>query len=67
MKKNIKFVNIMLCVTLIVTFLSGVLIHPFQEAMWVILLHKLGSVLFVIGCIIHGVQHCKSRKPERES
>ena len=44
-------------IALAFVFLSGMLLHPLQGTLAVLILHKMSSVIFVIGMIVHVVQH----------
>lgn len=59
-KKNvIQAVDWMLIGSLAVLFLTGMLLHPLQGMLVLKILHKLAAVLFVLGIIVHMVQHRK--------
>ena len=60
-KMFVQWVNVMLLVALAVVFLTGILLHPFQGVLLIKLLHKLFSVILVVGVIIHVVQHKKNK------
>lgn len=59
MNSSIRLVDWMLLADLAVVFLSGILLHPLQGVFAIKILHKLSSVLLVIGMIVHVVQHKK--------
>lgn len=62
-KLSVRLVNHMLLVMLLVVFISGILLHPFQGVLIIKMVHKLSSVLLVVGVIVHVMQH---RAPKRE-
>lgn len=62
MKGSVQLVDKMLLTALAVTALSGILLHPLQEMLAIVILHKLSSILFVVATIVHVVQHRKMRK-----
>lgn len=68
MKKNqrkkrmsVRVVDRLLLVVLMIVFVSGILLHPFSEMLAVKMIHKLSSVLLVIGVIVHMVQHKRGK------
>lgn len=60
MKKKI-ITNWILFITLVIVFVSGILIRPMGDSMVILIVHKLSAVIFVIGSIVHILQH-KKRK-----
>lgn len=58
-KASIRKVDIMLMASLAVLVLTGILLHPLQGMLLLKILHKLSAVLFVIGMIVHVLQHRK--------
>lgn len=40
-----------------ILFVSGMLLHPFQDLLVLKIVHKLAAVLFVFGVIAHLIQH----------
>lgn len=63
--RNVRTVNMILSITLVVAFLSGVLLQIFNEVMVFQIMHKLSAVILVLGVIAHVVQH-KKRKGNKE-
>lgn len=59
MRKGIQLVDWVLIITLAIMFLSGMLLHPMGDIMWMKLAHKLSSVIFMVFVIVHSVQHVK--------
>lgn len=59
-KKPVRVVDIVLIVSLVVLFVTGMLVHPLQGVLAIRLLHKLAAVVFVLGLIGHIVQHIKN-------
>lgn len=60
-KRSVQLVNGMLLIILAVVFVSGVLLHPFSGVLAIKILHKLSSLLLVVGVMVHILQH-RSRK-----
>lgn len=60
MNKN-KVTNWILLLTLIIVFISGILIRPMGDAMVMLAVHKLSAVIFVICNIVHILQHRKRK------
>lgn len=56
-KPAVRRVDRMLIAAMAVLALTGVLLHPLQGAFVIKILHKLSAVLFVIGTIVHVIQH----------
>jgi hypothetical protein len=56
-KPAIRIVDSLLLALLVGLLLTGLLLHPFHGAMVVKCLHKLFSLLFVVGIVVHVVQH----------
>ena len=57
MPAKIKVIDSMAMVSLVMILLTGVLIHPTYKALYVIAAHGIFSILFVVFCIIHVIQH----------
>lgn len=64
-KKNInkrQITNVILAVVLAAVFVSGVLLCMMKDSMAMMAVHKLSAVIFVIGCIVHMLQHRKRKE-----
>lgn len=64
-KKNInkkRITNVILVVVLVAVFISGVLLCMMKDSIGMMAVHKLSSVIFVIGCIVHMLQHRKRKE-----
>ena len=59
MRREVQIVDWVLLVALIAMFLSGILLHPMGDILWIKVVHKLSSVLFIVFVIVHSVQHIK--------
>lgn len=60
-RKGLRVVDWVLTVSLVVMFVSGLLLHPMRDSLGMLIAHKLSSVLFVVFVIAHGVQHMRKR------
>lgn len=58
-KNSIRVVDWVLMVSLAVLFLTGILLHPLQGISALKILHELAAVFFLLGIIVHMVQHRK--------
>lgn len=58
-KLPIRLVDWGLFGVLATVFLTGMMLHPLQGVLLIKVLHKLSSVLLVLGMIVHVVQHKK--------
>ena len=56
-KRSVQIADWVMLIALAFVFLSGMLLHPLQGTSVVLILHKMSSVIFVIGMIVHVVQH----------
>ena len=56
-KGSVRITDLVMLIALAFVFLSGMLLHPLQGTSVVLILHKMSSVIFVIGMIVHVVQH----------
>lgn len=61
-KRALQAVDQILMASLIVMFVSGMLMHPLQGVVIVKLLHKLSAVIFVLAMLGHVAQHSPARK-----
>lgn len=60
-KASVRFVDRILLAALVVVFFSGILLHPLQQVFAIKMIHKVSSVILVIGVIVHIIQHRKRR------
>lgn len=60
-KSSVQMVDRMLFIALAVVLVSGILLHPLQGAFIILILHKLSSVVLVLGIITHVLQHRKEK------
>lgn len=51
---------------LVITFASGILLHLFHDAVVILMIHKISSVLLVVGTIVHVKQHRQRKKGKEE-
>ncbi len=54
------FVDACCAIALLVTLVSGLLIHPMGRTLWTLIMHSLGAVVLLLACIYHLIQHQKS-------
>lgn len=54
--------NWILVITLIIVFISGVLLGIMRDSMAMMMVHKLSAVIFVIANIVHILQHTKRKE-----
>lgn len=69
-EKNInkrQITNVILVVVLVIVFASGVLLCIMKDSMAMMAVHKLSAVIFVIGCIVHMLQHRKRKETSHVS
>ncbi len=59
MPSKIKVIDTMALLSLIMILLTGVMMHPTNKALYVIAAHGIFSILFVVVCIIHVIQHIR--------
>lgn len=59
---SLKLVDETLLAAMATMLVTGILMHPLKEIIVVMILHKLSSVIFCLGCIAHVLQHKKKRK-----
>lgn len=57
-----QITNVILVVALVLVFASGVLLCIMKDSMAMMAVHKLSAVIFVIGCIVHMLQHRKRKE-----
>lgn len=55
-KTSVQMVDRMLFFAFTVVFVSGILLHPLQGAFLILILHKISSVVLVLGTIAHVLQ-----------
>ncbi|MGN0154695.1 MAG: hypothetical protein ACI4A3_09600 [Lachnospiraceae bacterium] len=56
-KRFIRLVDWILMASTVILLLTGILLHPMQGVLLIKILHKISAVLFVLGIILHMVQH----------
>ncbi|MGN0245174.1 MAG: hypothetical protein ACI4DK_04295 [Lachnospiraceae bacterium] len=56
-KKSVQIVDVWILIALSVVIVSGVLLHPLQGMLIILMLHKISSVCFVVEMIVHVLQH----------
>lgn len=56
-KTAIRVLDGVLVAASAVLLLTGILAHPMQGVLIVKVLHKLAAVMFVLGVIVHAIQH----------
>ena len=56
-----KALEITALVSLIIAMLTGILIHPLQENVIIIMIHALSALILLITCLLHVRKHCKKR------
>lgn len=62
MRLSVRLIDRLLIFCLAAVVLSGILLHPMRGVPAVLLVHKLSSVLFLLGMIVHVIQHKKNRR-----
>ncbi len=50
------------CIAMLGVLISGLMLKPFKDVMAVLMLHKISSVVFVAGLLVHMRQHVRSQK-----
>ena len=60
-------VNRMLLALLTTVMVSGMLLHPLNDALWVLIIHKISALVFCLGIIIHILLHCKTGEKKHVS
>ena len=60
-KVPVQLVDWMILADLAVVLLSGILLHPLREAVVFQIIHKVSSVILVIGVLVHILQHRRSK------
>lgn len=56
---TVRLVDEVLLAALLIVIVSGMLMHPFSNVLWIGILHKLSGVVFFLGMIAHVIQHYK--------
>lgn len=64
--KKIRVVDWIIIIGLAITFITGMLLHPLHNVVFVKVIHKLSSVIFIVGCIVHIIQHHNLARKERD-
>lgn len=59
---SFNMVDNVLLAAMAVMVISGILMHPLSGLLLVKILHKLSSLVFSMGCIVHVMQHKGMRK-----
>lgn len=59
---SIQAVDWLLMAALAILFVTGILLHPLHGVLLIKILHKLSAVLFVLGVVVHTVQHRSVKK-----
>lgn len=62
MPKKIKAVDMMLLISILVLFVSGMLAHMWSSIVVIKIIHGLSGIVFFVGVIIHAMQHKPKRK-----
>ncbi len=60
-----KIISLILFISVIVTFVTGVLLHPFADVPALKIAHAGFSVLLVITCLIHMIQYKRSPRARK--
>lgn len=60
-KLSVRMMDSLLFIALAVVLVSGILLHPLQGAFFILILHKISSVVLVLGMIVHVLQHKKEK------
>lgn len=60
-----KKVELILVISLIIVFVSGILLHPFHDVHIFKIVHALSSVVVMICAILHIRRYVKIRKKKR--
>ena len=55
----VRLVDMVLLTALVAVVISGMLLHPLSDVLWIGILHKLSGVIFFLGMIAHVIQHYK--------
>ncbi|MDD6057778.1 MAG: hypothetical protein PUB98_05920 [Clostridiales bacterium] len=56
-KRSVQVVDGVSLLALAVVFFSGMLLHPLQGTIGLLILHKLSAVVFVLAMLAHVLQH----------
>lgn len=60
-----RWIPVFLTITLCLTVLTGLLLHPMKDSMAVGILHGVSGLLFAAGCVCHVLSYQKKRRRER--
>ena len=60
-----KLISTMLFISVISTFITGILLHPFADIHALKLAHAVFSLLLVIFCLIHTMQYNRSSRKDK--
>ena len=56
-KRSVQIADWVMLIALAIVFFSGILLHPLQGTVMILMLHKVSAVILVLGMIAHVVQH----------
>lgn len=59
-RRSVRIMDLVMLIAMAVVFFSGMLLHPLQGSLVILIIHKMASVIFVIGMIVHVIQHRSS-------
>ena len=59
-RRSVRIMDLVMLIAMAVVFFSGMLLHPLQGSLVILILHKMASVILVIGMIVHVIQHRSS-------
>lgn len=62
MPKKIRTVDILLLISILVLFVSGMLAHVWSSIVVIKVIHGLSGIGFCVGVIVHAMQHKPKRK-----
>ncbi len=62
---SVRITDWVMMIALIVVFVSGIMLHPLKGILIILIIHKMSSVVFVLGMIIHMVQHRQKKNSSR--
>ncbi|MGN0394323.1 MAG: hypothetical protein ACI4EF_03075 [Coprococcus sp.] len=58
-KISVKLTDWIMMIALLIVLISGVLLHPFKGIFVIKVIHKISSLFFILGMIVHVIQHKK--------
>lgn len=62
MPNKMKVVDIVLLISIVLLFVSGMLAHMWSSIIAIKIIHGLSGIVFCVGVIIHAIQHKTKRK-----